>query len=251
MDSTEIRNRLIFQAHRKYGYNASEIARELNVHRSTIGRILKQNIAESPTVEPNAVDSPVVMRIVEHALNLLMESGRENLSLRRLAKEMGMSVTNLYNYFHDKNDLLDIVRVYGFRRLVKQIRESEAKGGSPKDRLNHILEAYFDFGTKQADLYEIMFSRRESRTNERPSRTLQEEIKLIDDLYDLVRRVLQEFLTQTREVTPNNVRESTLKLWSQMHGLICLYIGGNFIYMSKLTQKDFWTVRDNIINTVG
>ncbi len=251
MDSAESRNRLICQAHREYGYNASAIARELNVHRSTVGRVLKQYIAESPAVKLSAIDSPVGMRIVEHALNLLMEGGRENLSLRRLAMEMDMSATNLYNYFNDKNDLLDVVRVYGFRRLLRQVKQSTSQGGSSKERLQHILDAYFNFGLKQADLYEIMFSRREIRAKERLSRTLQEEVKLIDDLYYLVRGVLQEFLTQTRKVSPSRLREAILMLWSQMHGLICLYIGGNFIYMSKLTQKDFWATRDSFIDTIS
>lgn len=251
MDTTAIRNKLICRANREHGYSASAIAKELNIHRSTVGRILKQFIVEDPSADPSVIDSPVVIRIIETAVSLLAEGGREALSLRRLATELAMSATNLYNYFKDKDDLLDIVRVYGFRKLLEQVQQNIPQSESAKKRLQGILDAYFDFGLKQADLYEIMFSRKESHKNKYSSLALQEEIISIDGLYSLLREVLQEFITQTREISPSRLREIALMLWSQVHGLICLYVGGNFIYMSKQTQKDFWAARDRLIDSIG
>lgn len=246
----ERRNKLIHMAHREHGYSASEIARELNVHRSTVGRVLKQESAPIPDSRASVMDTPNVMRIMEHALQLLKTRGRDKLSLRQLAGETGMSPTNLYNYFNDKNDLLEVIRIYGFRKLHDKLESEIGKELSAEGKLRGILDAYFEFGVDQADLYEIMFNRREVRESGQRSDTFQEVVTLVDDLYHLLRDVLQDYMKLKGEVAPENLRETALSLWSRMHGLICLYIGGNFIYMSKLTRQDFWAVRDRMISTI-
>ena len=45
-------------------------------------------------------------RLCEVALKIFVEEGLENLTMRRLAKELGISAMTAYNYFEDRNEIV-------------------------------------------------------------------------------------------------------------------------------------------------
>jgi TetR/AcrR family tetracycline transcriptional repressor len=53
-------------------------------------------------------------RIIDAALHVMDQDGLEAVSMRRVAREVGVEAMSLYNHVHDKDDLLDGIRVRVF-----------------------------------------------------------------------------------------------------------------------------------------
>jgi TetR/AcrR family tetracycline transcriptional repressor len=73
-------------------------------------------------------------RIVHVATRLLVEEGLSGLTMRRLARELGVSAMTTYRYFHDKDELIDAV--------VDGLVSSEGlpePGGSWRDRVRELM----------------------------------------------------------------------------------------------------------------
>jgi len=49
-------------------------------------------------------------KLIETGIELICREGIKNFSIRRLAKECGMSPKGPYNYFEDANDFMNEVR---------------------------------------------------------------------------------------------------------------------------------------------
>lgn len=54
--------------------------------------------------------------ILQTAFDLVNETGVENLSMRKLAKEVGCAPSTMYHHFADKNDLLNEVYLFALQK---------------------------------------------------------------------------------------------------------------------------------------
>lgn len=89
----------------------------------------------------------------------LREHGEEQLSLRELAREIGVSHAAPRRHFPDRQALLDALAEAGFERLDTQLRAAFAEAGDDfAPRLRATVAAYIRFATKDAALLELMFT---------------------------------------------------------------------------------------------
>lgn len=91
----------------------------------------------------------------------LREEGQDQLSLRELAREIGVSHAAPRRHFADRQALLDALAEMGFERLDMQLRSALAgaeDGFAP--RLRATVTAYIRFATENAALLELMFIRK-------------------------------------------------------------------------------------------
>jgi AcrR family transcriptional regulator len=85
--------------------------------------------------------------------------GRGELSLRELAREVGVSHAAPRRHFADKQALLDALAEDGFERLGHELDEAlAAAGGSLRAKLAAFAHAYVRFATQHAALLELMFA---------------------------------------------------------------------------------------------
>ena len=71
----------------------------------------------------SATVNPKMQRIINHGLALLKENGDHGLTMRQVAVNAGMSLSNVQYYFSTKNDLLKgMVDTY-FQQCEKQFDE--------------------------------------------------------------------------------------------------------------------------------
>jgi AcrR family transcriptional regulator len=97
--------------------------------------------------------------LLEHAERVLAERGAGALSLRELARDIGVSHGAPRRHFADKQALLDALAEDGFDRLGAELRASVARapaGFAP--RLTALANAYIRFATEHAALVEVMFA---------------------------------------------------------------------------------------------
>ena len=89
----------------------------------------------------------------------LREGGEGQLSLRELAREIGVSHAAPRRHFPDRQALLDALAEAGFERLDAQLRAAVAEAGDDfAPRLRATVAAYIRFATEDAALLELMFT---------------------------------------------------------------------------------------------
>jgi len=103
--------------------------------------------------------------VLRRAEEVLRESGTDALSLRGIARDLGVSHAAPSAHFRDKNALFDALAVAGFRRLGEVMDAALATRGSLADDLVTFASAYLDFATDNPALLSVMFARKHSETS--------------------------------------------------------------------------------------
>lgn len=101
--------------------------------------------------------------LLERAEQTLRERGSGALSLRELARDLGVSAAAPSRHFKTKQALLDALALDGFERLVEAIAASQDGAGRAfGERLNAMARAYVGFAVANAALLDLMFSAKHS-----------------------------------------------------------------------------------------
>lgn len=97
--------------------------------------------------------------LLEAAEAVLRQEGVDRLSLREVARTVGVSHAAPKRHFSNRQALLDALAVAGFVRLNDQLRSAIAGAGSDVDaRLAAAMTEYLRFATEDAALLELMFT---------------------------------------------------------------------------------------------
>ena len=96
---------------------------------------------------------PALLAAAERAL----ARGGE-LSLRELAREIGVSHAAPRRHFPDKQALLDALALDGFERLGREMAVAVEPGGEFREDLRALARAYVRFATEHAALLELMYA---------------------------------------------------------------------------------------------
>ena len=97
--------------------------------------------------------------LLEQAERTVRERGVQGVSLRELAREVGVSHGAPRRHFPDRQALLDALAEEGFARLGAELRAAlDASGEDFEARLRASATAYVRFATRDAALLELMFA---------------------------------------------------------------------------------------------
>jgi len=92
--------------------------------------------------------------IITAALKLFSEQGFYVTTIPDIAKRVGMSVGNFYNYFTSKEVLAKELILYISEYLGARIREINEREGSARDKIAAIVSMYFDMATERPEMIE-------------------------------------------------------------------------------------------------
>jgi AcrR family transcriptional regulator len=171
--------------------------------------------------------------LLEQAMVALRDGGIDELSLRELARAVGVSHAAPRRHFPDRQALLDALAIEGFGRLGGVMRDAVASGDQEfEPTLQRCAHAYVAFATTDAALLEVMFA---GKHNE----TVDEAAALsFAPILELILRGQAEGIFE--EGDPERVG---LMLLSVIHGIASLRSAG----MIGPDQLE-WLVDDAIVN---
>jgi AcrR family transcriptional regulator len=95
--------------------------------------------------------------LLDEAVTVLRASGVDGLSLRDLARRVGVSHGAPRSHFVDRQALLDALAVRGFEQLRGAVERALVGGADVTDRFRRVAQAYVDFAIDDAALMELMF----------------------------------------------------------------------------------------------
>ena len=97
--------------------------------------------------------------LVQAALPEAERGGPEAISIKALAKKLGVSQPAPYRHFADREALLEAVTAEAFRQFNAIMREAIAKP-SKHSKLSRFAQATLDFGLHRNGIYRLMFASR-------------------------------------------------------------------------------------------
>lgn len=98
--------------------------------------------------------------MIEAGFRFLETDGLDKLSLRALAKAVGVSPTAAYNHFADKMALMVEMKAEGFRHFDTVLRDYLAKAPSddPEAKVRALARAYTAFAFEHNSMFQLLFS---------------------------------------------------------------------------------------------
>tara|TARA_R100000005_G_scaffold5300_1_gene2609 strand:+ start:26485 stop:27120 length:636 start_codon:yes stop_codon:yes gene_type:complete len=98
-------------------------------------------------------------RLLETAQKLLQNEELSALSLRRVARDVGVAPSAIYNHFKSLDELLAAIAADGYRQIEALERVAYDTIADPEACLRHLTREYLHFAASNPSLYRLMFSR--------------------------------------------------------------------------------------------
>ncbi len=158
--------------------------------------------------------------LVDTAIAELAEDGAEGLSLRALARRIGVSQTAPYRHFADKEALLAAMAVRGYRDLLETLRRAgEGAGAEPREQLAAFAHAYVAYAADTTALFKLMFG---------PLLQPPEKFPALRDVsretFAVVQQILQSGIEQGQFRGAGDVRSLANVAWASIHGMATLRV---------------------------
>jgi AcrR family transcriptional regulator len=161
--------------------------------------------------------------LITAGLEILSEKGIEELSLRNVARRVGVSHTAPYNHFSDKQALLAAISTAGHEQLHQTLLDTfERCRHSSPDIISEIAWAYLQFARDNTALFKLMFSGALEEERDHPEyvEISQKSIALFEDMI--------VFSQNKGQLPEGKVENIAVKLWSLVHGFTYLMLENQF-----------------------
>jgi AcrR family transcriptional regulator len=149
--------------------------------------------------------------LVQAALREAERGGPETISIKALAKRLGVSQPAPYRHFADREALLQAVTAEAFRQFNAIMREAIDKP-SKRSKLSRFAQAALDFGLRRNGIYRLMFA----------SRTM--ACAPDDSELHIAAHETFELLVESFEAPAVGLlrEQHGLQIWAALHGVVML-----------------------------
>jgi AcrR family transcriptional regulator len=161
--------------------------------------------------------------LVEEGLKRLKDGPAEGLSLREMARNVGVSATAVYRHFPDKAALLDALSAEGDAQMAVAFEKAMAREKPGLAAFNAMGRAYVHFALKNPSLFRLMMTA-DSKSSLPDSRGRSMLVKAIEEMSG--GRAGQAVL---------DVR--MMRAWAVVHGLAMLMLDGLVPADPKMIEK--------------
>lgn len=177
---------------------------------------------------PNKKGQATRSRIIDSGLNVLLEEGSSNISLRQVANAAGITPMAIYRHFDDKDSLELALLERAFALFESYLTES-SKDGSPRENLLALAERFFDFALEREAHFRFLFlDDTRPATGGRGSavRTISRPTFLI------LRDAIEDYLRH-EAVAADDLNDLTTDALAFCIGRVALLVSGNLSYAKR------------------
>jgi AcrR family transcriptional regulator len=153
--------------------------------------------------------------VLDAARRMLVNHGYASVSMRRIADEVGCSVSSIYLYFAGKDDLVHTLIDEGFQRWYERSRGHVDLPLSPTQRLGHHCRTYVEWGLENPELYQVMYMFRPERMARYPREMYRRATRSMDVLTELVADC-----SPSAFASAEDARIAAHVVWAILHGIV-------------------------------
>ncbi|MGW1912956.1 TetR/AcrR family transcriptional regulator [Streptomyces sp. NPDC002076] len=174
-----------------------------------------------PRMSPSPTNRPyhhgdLRASLLKSAERTLREKGVGALSLRELARDVGVSHAAPGRHFKDKQALIDALALDGYERLNQALGAAAGQSGlTLEGRMAALARAYLGFAVENPELLELMFARKHA-----PDSSAQ-LAAAVDESLDSFARMIAE-AQQQGEIVAGDPERITMIAAASLHGLAAL-----------------------------
>ena len=159
--------------------------------------------------------------LVKAGIEILASEGPGALSLRRVAKQAGVSHAAPYAHFADKEALIAAISTDGFRQLFETLEPVvQEYRAEPARLLVETAWAYLQFVLDEPGRFKVMFSSLLEKEKDYP-----DFVQVSQESFGLVVQVT-EICQQAGLLRPGPADLAAAGLWSMVHGFAALRLEG-------------------------
>jgi len=153
--------------------------------------------------------------ILDASLGIVKEEGWPALSMRKIADKIEYTAPIIYEYFNNKEAILQELTRRGYQKLAQQMTDASNLFTDPCRQLEAMWLAYWNFAFAEKELYQVMYG---VQTNccmgENPCIIMRGPENLL--------RAKIEELVPAEKRTKEYIDRRYYTFWSVVHGLISL-----------------------------
>jgi AcrR family transcriptional regulator len=180
-------------------------------------------VTENSTAKKIAVASSRVLRA----------EGAESVTIRRIAKAVGITPMAIYRHYPDREALLNALADEGFRDLAACLSRSRSSG-TVEERLMRLADIFLEHALENPRLFELMFLKPRPGARRFPEDFQAGESPTANFIAEVVREgILQGHFRD------DDVWEIVFETGALSHGMIMLFLGGR-MGMSAARFRKFY-----------
>ncbi len=158
--------------------------------------------------------------ILVAATSILERTGSEEaVTLRGIARKVGIAAPSIAPHFADRTHIIDAVVAKELAVLIEQIRESAASEADPRKRLFAMGKAYVSFGRARPGRYRLLVGRRYVQDWQDEGRPMVETAPLLKEAIALVSDAIGACIESGQSASVDAALDTSV-LWFALHGLI-------------------------------
>ena len=171
--------------------------------------------------------------LITAALREAELGGAEAISIKALAKQLGVSQPAPYRHFADREALLAAVAAEAFRQFSAELREAIDRPGR-RSKLSRFARATLEFGLRRNGIWRLMFASRVMACAADDS-----------ELHAAARETFALLVDALEAPAVGLLRErQALKIWASLHGVVMLAEQG------LLTGELAGTTREGLVEDI-
>lgn len=189
--------------------------------------------------------------LIQSARKIISEKGADELSLRAIAAEVGVSHMAPYTHFKNKKVLFQSVAASGFSELAERMCNESQQLTSPSARILAYGVTYIQFAIDHPQLYRLMLGQVESTG--RRFKTSEGNIKMTfaeakgsaegersSELETSSRRPFDLLSAEFANLfnDEKKIMAQAIGAWSMVHGMAALIIEGHFSIPESMSIKE-------------
>jgi AcrR family transcriptional regulator len=158
-------------------------------------------------------------KILDTSRHLLYNEGHTSLSMRGIAKKVGVSATSIYLHFDNKDHLLHTLIEESVEALSIAIEKDVKTDSDIMTQFESIIQGYVNFALANPEKYQIIYMVR----SESMSRYPKEKFRKARRCYELLVKVIETGV-QKGLMEEEDPLTAAYSIWAQLHGVITVVL---------------------------
>lgn len=190
----------------------------------------------------------LLAQVREVARSQLRDGGLAGVSMRAIARDVGMAPASLYNYFDGVDDVITDVIADSYRRLGAQVADATSGRGTAASKLRRGMVAYRSWAWEHPEEFRLLYgSPLVGYAAPAGGPTVDAALTVTGPLIEVLfagwtsgefvepptgPRLATPRLAEVQEVCPDMTAAqfwAALDVWSHVHGLVVLELNGHFM----------------------
>lgn len=160
------------------------------------------------------------LKIIDTALEEIEQQGFENLSLRKLASNCGLTTGAFYRHFANKNDLFMVLMLKLSATLTSGVGQKNIHSISPRKELLFLGENIFTLFSEKKNLVDFLFFNPVAQSIYAKNEKIQDTFPLLKTIHQLIIEIIDR---ETLDLDPTT---TFIQVWSFLQGYMLLVRNG-------------------------